>query len=97
MWNSAPYNARLTGDLSTAQVHWLRLILDEGHTLGALTATNKMTCAANLRAERRWVMTGTPTPGGSPASDVRHLLPLLQILRLQPYGANQGLWRVCAS
>lgn len=53
-----------------------------------------MTCAANLRAERRWVMTGTPTPGTSPASDVRHLLPLLQILRLQPYASNQPLWRV---
>lgn len=75
-------------------MHWLRLILDEGHTLGALAATNKMTCAANLRAERRWVMTGTPTPGTSPASDVRHLLPLLQILRLQPYASNQPLWRV---
>ncbi len=35
------------------QVHWLRLVLDEGHTLGALAATNKMTCAVNLRAERR--------------------------------------------
>ena len=75
------------------QVHWLRLLLDEGHTLGALAATNKMTCAVNLRAERRWIMTGTPTPGGV-ASEVRHLLPLLQILRHQPYGTNEALWRV---
>ena len=39
--------------LHVSQVHWLRLVLDEGHTLGALAATNKMTCAVNLRAERR--------------------------------------------
>ena len=39
--------------ICTGQVHWLRLVLDEGHTLGALAATNKMTCAVNLRAERR--------------------------------------------
>jgi hypothetical protein len=77
----------------SSQVHWLRLVLDEGHTLGALAATNKMTCAVNLRAERRWIMTGTPTPGGV-ASEVRHLLPLLQILRHQPYGINEALWRV---
>ena len=39
--------------LPVLQVHWLRLVLDEGHTLGALAATNKMTCAVNLRAGRR--------------------------------------------
>ena len=38
-------------------------------------------------------MTGTPTPGGV-ASEVRHLVPLLQILRHQPYGTNEALWRV---
>ena len=80
-------------DLRWRQVHWLRLVLDEGHTLGALAATNKMTCAVNLRAELRWIMTGTPTPGGV-AGEVRHLLPLLQILRHQPYGTNEALWRV---
>ncbi len=41
------------------QVHWLRLILDEGHLLGASTSiTNKLQMAIELRAERRWVMTG---------------------------------------
>ena len=40
-------------------------------------------------------MTGTPTPGGV-ASEVRHLAPLLQILRHQPYGTNEALWRVRA-
>ena len=39
-------------------------------------------------------LTTLNTPGGSPASDVRHLLPLLQVLRLQPYGVNEPLWKV---
>ncbi len=43
------------------QVHWLRVILDEGHMLGAsLQMTNKLSMAINLRAERRWIMTGLP-------------------------------------
>jgi SNF2 family DNA or RNA helicase len=40
------------------QVHWLRVILDEGHTIGSSTITNKLQMATELRAERRWVMTG---------------------------------------
>lgn len=41
------------------QIHWLRIIFDEGHMLGAsLTITNKLLMAISLRAERRWVMTG---------------------------------------
>ena len=42
------------------QIHWLRIILDEGHMLGAsLGMTSKLQMAVSLRAERRWVMTGT--------------------------------------
>jgi hypothetical protein len=45
------------------QVHWLRIILDEGHTLGAsLAPTNKFSCACELTAERRWVTTGECNP-----------------------------------
>ena len=35
------------------QVHWLRVILDEGHMLGAsLAITNKLQMACALRADR---------------------------------------------
>lgn len=45
------------------QVHWLRVLIDEGHSLGAsLGLTNKLAMAVQLTAQRRWVMTGTPTP-----------------------------------
>lgn len=40
------------------QVHWLRVILDEGHKIGGLAMTNKLQMATALHAERRWVMTG---------------------------------------
>jgi hypothetical protein len=44
-------------------VHWLRVLIDEGHSLGAsLGLTNKLAMAVQLSAARRWVMTGTPTP-----------------------------------
>jgi hypothetical protein len=39
-------------------VHWLRVILDEGHAIGTLATTNKLLLANHLRADRRWVMTG---------------------------------------
>lgn len=48
----------------TRQVHWLRIILDEGHTLGAsLAITNKRAVACELRTERRWAMTGAQAAG----------------------------------
>ena len=54
-------NAFLASCLGTAksltshglQVHWLRVILDEGHMLGAsLAITNKLQMACALRADR---------------------------------------------
>lgn len=41
------------------QVDWLRVVLDEAHSVkNAKTATAK--AAAALKAERRWAVTGTP-------------------------------------
>ena len=77
------------------QVHWLRVIVDEGHMLGnSLQMTNKLAMACALRADRRWLMTGTPTPGG-PSSDIAHLQPLLSFLRNEPYGTESTTWQVC--
>ncbi|KAL0050649.1 hypothetical protein WJX82_004168 [Trebouxia sp. C0006] len=74
------------------QVHWLRVILDEGHMLGAsLAITNKLQMACALRADRRWVMSGTPTPS-TPTSHVAHLQPLLAFLQQQPYGTHRKTW-----
>ncbi|PNW83306.1 hypothetical protein CHLRE_05g230803v5 [Chlamydomonas reinhardtii] len=74
------------------QVHWLRVILDEGHLLGSTSITNRLQAAIALRAERRWVMTGTPTPA-TPGSSAAHLQPLLAFLRHSPYGTNAAAWQ----
>lgn len=46
------------------QVHWLRLIVDEGHVMGK-KQTKQATLATYLLAERKWGCTGTPTPGNT--------------------------------
>lgn len=43
------------------RVHWLRLVLDEGHSLGAsLGITSKLQVACAVAAERRWCVRGKP-------------------------------------
>ena len=75
-----------------AQIHWLRIIIDEGHMLGSsLSITNKLQMACALRADRRWIMTGTPTPN-SVSSGVANLQPLLAFLHCEPYGSQMKVW-----
>ncbi|XP_004308597.1 PREDICTED: F-box protein At3g54460 [Fragaria vesca subsp. vesca] len=74
------------------QVHWLRVMLDEGHTLGSsLSLTNKMQMAVSLMASNRWILTGTPTPN-TPNSQLSHLQPLLKFLHEESYGQNYKSW-----
>ncbi|XP_020237937.1 F-box protein At3g54460 [Cajanus cajan] len=74
------------------QVHWFRIILDEGHTLGSsLNLTNKLQMAISLIASNRWILTGTPTPN-TPNSQLPHLQPLLRFLHEEAYGLNQKSW-----
>ncbi|CAI7765119.1 unnamed protein product [Closterium sp. NIES-54] len=47
--------------------------------------------AVALRAARRWILTGTPTPS-TPTSQVAHLFPLLSFLHEPIYGRQQGVW-----
>ncbi|XP_062093158.1 F-box protein At3g54460 [Humulus lupulus] len=74
------------------QVHWLRVMLDEGHTLGSSVGlTNKLQMAVSLVASNRWILTGTPTPN-TPNSHLSHLQPLLKFLHEEAYGQNQKSW-----
>ncbi|XP_062231335.1 F-box protein At3g54460-like [Phragmites australis] len=74
------------------QIHWFRVILDEGHTLGSsLTLTNKLQMAVSLVASNRWILTGTPTPN-TPTSQVAHLHPMLKFLHDEVYGQNYQSW-----
>lgn len=75
------------------QIHWLRVILDEGHIIGARPSSesSRNRHLKAIRAERRWIMTGTPTPN-TPKSKIGHLHPLLAFLRLDPYGVSKNAW-----
>ncbi|CAL4972114.1 unnamed protein product [Urochloa decumbens] len=74
------------------QIHWFRVILDEGHTLGSsLALTNKLQMAVALVASNRWILTGTPTPN-TPTSQVAHLHPMLKFLHDEVYGQNYQSW-----
>lgn len=74
------------------QVHWYRVMLDEGHTLGSsLNLTNKLQLAISLTAANRWLLTGTPTPN-TPNSQISHLYPLLRFLHEEAYGKNYKSW-----
>ena len=48
------------GISALAQVRWKRLVVDEGHVQGAPDTLFSTVCA-KLSAERRWIMSGTPT------------------------------------
>lgn len=43
-------------------VFWKRLIIDEGHTMSSKSSKTSIMCK-NIRSERRWAVTGTPTSG----------------------------------
>ncbi|XP_020598804.1 F-box protein At3g54460 [Phalaenopsis equestris] len=74
------------------QVHWLRVILDEGHTLGSsLSLTNKFQMSISLHASNRWILTGTPTPN-TPSSQVAQLHPMLKFLHEEAYGLDHKSW-----
>ncbi|XP_043232231.1 helicase-like transcription factor [Amphibalanus amphitrite] len=68
--------------------HYLRVVLDEGHTIR--NPRSLMARAAfELRAERRWVLTGTPVQ-----NRLKDLWSLVRFLRLEPYASQRPLWRM---
>lgn len=73
------------GNLSSCpllKIHWLRLIVDEGHTMGKRgQPTNAIDFASWIFAERRWAMTGTPTPQSIDKDGLGNLFGLLKFLK----------------
>ena len=77
-----------------AQVHWLRIILDEGHTLSpGSQMTNRLFMLTTLRAERRWIMTGTPAPSTTTlgSAQLRQMQPMLSFLH-DPVLGQSNSW-----
>lgn len=80
-------------DTPILRVMWQRIILDEGHQLGAsLSLTAKLSVACALKAHARWLMTGTPTPTTLKGAGTAHLQPLLGFLRQPFYGTSAVVW-----
>lgn len=67
------------GDSPLHQVEWLRVVLDEGHTIRNPNA-QQTKAALHLEAQRRWVLTGTPIQ-----NSLKDLWSLLSFFKLKPF------------
>ncbi|XP_067851110.1 helicase-like transcription factor isoform X2 [Heptranchias perlo] len=65
------------------KVNWLRVVLDEGHTIRNPNA-QQTKAALTLNAERRWVLTGTPIQ-----NSLKDLWSILSFLKLKPFTDRQ--------
>lgn len=70
-------------DVDTAcellKVHWMRMVVDEGHSMGNDGHNSSITFASWIKAYRRWAMTGTPTKqNAAQLGQVRGLIRFLQ-------------------
>ncbi|XP_072897666.1 helicase-like transcription factor isoform X1 [Hemitrygon akajei] len=65
------------------KVNWLRVVLDEGHTIRNPNA-QQTKAALTLKAERRWVLTGTPIQ-----NSLKDLWSVLSFLKLKPFTDRQ--------
>ncbi|XP_074954857.1 helicase-like transcription factor [Phalacrocorax aristotelis] len=69
----------IRGDSPLHKVKWLRIVLDEGHTIRNPNA-QQTKAALNLEGHRRWVLTGTPIQ-----NSVKDLWSLISFLNLKPF------------
>ncbi|NXS61083.1 HLTF factor, partial [Brachypteracias leptosomus] len=74
------------GDSPLHKVKWLRIVLDEGHTIRNPNA-QQTKAALNLEGHRRWVLTGTPIQ-----NSVKDLWSLISFLKLKPF-TDREWWR----
>ena len=85
-------------DSAFFQVHFNRIVLDEGHQIGAsLALSNRFHVITNLKSHSKWLMTGTPTPATFRGATVTHLQPLLGFLKQAPFDANARLFSTLIS
>jgi SNF2 family DNA or RNA helicase len=91
--SSVPYEVgasayRSTTACSILKVHWFRLIVDEGHSMGRGSNNSTILFASWVMAQRRWVMTGTPTPQTLSHSGLTNLLGLMRFLQHDFFSAH---------
>ncbi|XP_038607611.1 helicase-like transcription factor isoform X2 [Tachyglossus aculeatus] len=78
-YNVLTYDYGSRGDSPLHKIRWLRVILDEGHTIRNPNA-QQTKAALDLEAERRWILTGTPIQ-----NSLKDLWSLLSFLKLKPF------------
>ncbi|KAG0760146.1 hypothetical protein G6F60_010365 [Rhizopus arrhizus] len=75
------------------QVHWRRVIVDEGHRLSQKNKLSEL--SSKLFCHSRWICTGTPTQhlmGLYESDDLDRLGKLCIALGIQPFRSNRRLW-----
>ncbi|XP_071423078.1 helicase-like transcription factor isoform X2 [Pithys albifrons albifrons] len=77
----------IKGDSPLHKVKWLRIVLDEGHTIRNPNA-QQTKAALNLEGQRRWVLTGTPIQ-----NSVKDLWSLISFLKLKPFTDREWWYR----
>ncbi|XP_052769521.1 helicase-like transcription factor [Mya arenaria] len=68
------------------RVRWLRIVLDEGHSIKNPAALQTK-AIIDLQAERRWILTGTPIQ-----NSMKDLWSLINFLQVNPF-TDQQWWR----
>jgi SNF2-related domain/Helicase conserved C-terminal domain len=72
------------------KVNWLRMIVDEGHSMGRGKDNSHISFASWVSAERRWAMTGTPTRQTMTQSGLSNVLNLMQYLNHDFFSRRHG-------
>lgn len=78
------------------KINWLRMVVDEGHTMGRGKANSAIRFAAWITAERRWAMTGTPTQqtvSHNGLSNMNNLMQFLQHDFFTPRKGGDRVWK----
>jgi len=71
------------------KVDWLRMVVDEGHSMGRGRDNSAISFASWVEAERRWAMTGTPTRQTSAQSGLSSIMNLMQYLKHDFFSRRQ--------
>lgn len=78
------------------KINWLRMIVDEGHSMGRGKANSAIRFAAWITSERRWIMSGTPTQQSvsqNGLSNMNNLMTYLQHDFFTPRKGGDKLWK----
>lgn len=96
--NSSKYSFENDSDdaCPLLKVNWLRMIVDEGHSMGRGRDNSAISFASWIMAERRWAMTGTPTRQTLTQSGLSNINNLMQYLQHSFFSRRQdgeAVWR----